>query len=401
MDQVSKYLSTYAEPEVDLLGSFTDGYFQHVLIIPAYRETTAFIDPYINGKFSSILLILVINQPNDESDCSPQQQLYNHLDTNCPTLWHNQHLTLFECADPSSAILCIRRYEADLRMKPNQGVGIARKVAADCALKLTQTMHVGSHWIASTDADAELPDDYFSQLQQQQRVAALTFNFQHHVTDDAVSQATQLYEQSLHYYQAGLAWAGSTYAFYSLGSCIAINTFDYAKVRGFPKRSGGEDFYLLNKLAKIGTIQHCPEVTVTIRSRCSDRVPFGTGPAVAKILQLESPALYQYYHPEVFRELQICLHGLSRLSIAEQITAWQDCLEPSHFEWLTAQGLERIFLHQQRQNITQEQLQQHITHWFDGLMTLRFIHHMRDTAHSNCYLVDALENSPFYSTIST
>ena len=397
-DQVSKYLSSYAEPEVDLLNSFPDLYFQNVLVIPAYKEPTEFIDPYINGKFSSLLIVLVINQPLSVDDETEQQALFNHLSSNCTTQWQNEHLTLFQMNEPSSAILCISRYQADLRMKENQGVGIARKMAADCALKLTQSMHIGCHWIASTDADAVLPDNYFQLLQQQQKCAALTFNFVHEVNQGPVSQATKIYEQSLHYYQRGLAWAGSPYAFYSLGSCLAINTFDYAKVRGFPKRSGGEDFYLLNKLTKIGVITHCPEISVHIQSRLSERVPFGTGPAVGKILKLDTPHDYQYYHPDVFNELKACLISLMQLSPVAEIEQWQGLFKASHYEWLVEQGLERLFLHQQQQNINQEQLLQHAMNWFDGLMTLRFIHYIRDSEIPNCNLVDAMEKSSFFTT---
>lgn len=397
-DQVSKYLSSYAEPEVDLLNTFPDLYFQNVLVIPAYLESTDFLDPYINGKFTSLLIVLVINQPLSVDDEAEQQALFNHLTSNCSTQWQNEHLTLFQMNDPSSAILCISRYQADLRMKENQGVGIARKIAADCALKLTQSMHIGSHWIASTDADTTLPDDYFQLIHQQEKCAALTFNFVHEVNQGPVSKATQMYEQSLRYYQKGLAWAGSPYAFYSLGSCLAINTFDYAKVRGFPKRSGGEDFYLLNKLTKIGTIKHCPEISVHIQSRLSERVPFGTGPAVGKILALDTPQSYQYYHPDVFTELKTCLTSLNQLFPVADMMHWQSLFKTSHYEWLMQQGLERLFLHQQQQNINTEQLQQHVINWFDGLMTLRFIHYIRDTEIPNCNLVDAIEKSPFYAT---
>ena len=44
------------------------------------------------------------------------------------------------------------------------------------------------------------------------------------------------------YYVAGLAMAGSGYAHHSLGSTIAVHAKSYAAVRGYPKRSAGEDF---------------------------------------------------------------------------------------------------------------------------------------------------------------
>ncbi len=66
--------------------------------------------------------------------------------------------------------------------------------------------------------------------------------------------ATQLYELSLRYYVAGMKFARSPYAFHTIGSSMAVSPVHYARVRGFPKREAGEDFYLLNKLAKLGSV---------------------------------------------------------------------------------------------------------------------------------------------------
>ena len=51
-----------------------------------------------------------------------------------------------------------------------------------------------------------------------------------------------------------MKYARSPYAFHTIGSTMAVSANHYAKVRGFPKREAGEDFYLLNKLAKVKTL---------------------------------------------------------------------------------------------------------------------------------------------------
>ena len=128
-------------------------------------------------------------------------------------------------------------------------------------------------------------------------------------------QATRLYEYSLRYYVAGLSFAHSPYAFHTIGSTIAVNAAHYAKVRGFPRRQAGEDFYLLNKLAKVGAIMQLGAETdcepIDIAARLSDRVPFGTGAAVGKIMELEDPAReFLLYHPSVFGLLRSWLGSL-------------------------------------------------------------------------------------------
>ncbi len=79
----------------------------------------------------------------------------------------------------------------------------------------------------------------------------------------------------------------------------------YAGVRGYPKRSAGEDFYLLNKICKLAPIKRLLEPTLTIQARPSSRVPFGTGPALQRIVRslAEDPSGNGYlsYHPTCFR----------------------------------------------------------------------------------------------------
>ena len=71
----------------------------------------------------------------------------------------------------------------------------------------------------------------------------------------AIDQATVMYEISLRYYVLGLAAARSSYAYQSIGSTLCVDAPAYLSVRGFPKRAVGEDFYLLDKLAKVGPLR--------------------------------------------------------------------------------------------------------------------------------------------------
>ena len=135
-----------------------------------------------------------------------------------------------------------------------------------------------------------------------------------------VHNATLQYEQALRYYVDGLRYADSPYAFFTIGSILIFNTAAYAKVRGFPKKSAGEDFYLLNKLAKIGRIAFLSNSCVELTSRLSTRVPFGTGPAVQQIMTLsENNSPYCYYSPAVFDELKHVNHKIKRLLAYEGV----------------------------------------------------------------------------------
>ena len=87
--------------------------------------------------------------------------------------------------------------------------------------------------------------------------SAVSLPFTHRATEDpALSHATLIYELTMHHYVLHLQAIGSPYAFHTLGSSCVIHSHAYAAVRGMPLRNAAEDFYLLNKLAKVGPV-HC------------------------------------------------------------------------------------------------------------------------------------------------
>ena len=136
------------------------------------------------------------------------------------------------------------------------GVGLARKTGCDLAL---QWMHEGAI-SGAVDLQYRCRCDAAARLLQQlegitREAVAAVFPFLHVPgTAPAIDRATTLYELRLHQYVLGLEYAASPYAHHTLGSCLAVKADAYAQVRGFPKRAGAEDFYLLNKLAKLGAI---------------------------------------------------------------------------------------------------------------------------------------------------
>jgi len=391
------YLSTYAEPETQLLGSFPDYQYEHVLVIPAYQESAEFLKQY-KKKFTDkhLLVILVVNQPESNDDEVAQLALCHVARSSKKHKWQEQHLALHSLTQHCDVLL-VRRFEQTLRIPDKYGVGLARKIGADLALTLMQRGHITSPWIACTDADAELPRNYFNILQKQSpNVDVLTFDYDHQGADDELQSATKLYESSLKYYQAGLGWAGSRYAFHAIGSCLVVNRHAYAIHRGIPKRPAGEDFYLLNKIAKRGVIKHLADERIVIVSRISNRTPFGTGTAVETILATDDQH-YDYYHPECFVCLKSLLEQLHTLPAQASIDQWLSLLPEKFRAILNTLGLEKFHIHHQKQGFTQDQLKDEVQCWFDGLKTLQFMHYLRDNHYPDMPLCKALTQAKFLS----
>ena len=430
----AKYLTHYAEPEVLSLVTFPkESVYQHVIVIPAFQESTQFIERFITSGLveQQCLVIVVINQPDNDFGRQHQQDqidLAQYIANQGQETWQQDNLRLIELStakesnakengvkensaeqrnteqnsakqtkNVNSSVLIVDRYSKSIPTE--QGVGLARKIGADLAIKLAATGNIVSSWVHSTDADAHLPDNYLSAHNSDnsalKNTAATCCNFFHHSDTASIHQANQRYENALRYYVAGLAYAKSPYAYFTIGSILSFDMLAYCQARGFPKRSAGEDFYLLNKLAKLGRVTYLDNVVIKLDARPSQRVPFGTGPAVQHIMQLESQGLdYAYYHPEIFTELKTVLKAFESLWKNKQHPqAWLAELSQISQQALTHVGLLSFITKQS--TAKQEQFEKQLIVWFDSFKTLKFIHALRDLGLENMPLEEAIESADF------
>jgi hypothetical protein len=86
----------------------------------------------------------------------------------------------------------------------------------------------------------------------------------------------------MRYYAINLLRTGNPYAFTALGSAIACKVSAYRSIGGMTPHKSGEDFYFLQKLRKFGSVLIDHPQKVYPAARFSDRVFFGTGPAMIK-----------------------------------------------------------------------------------------------------------------------
>jgi hypothetical protein len=392
-----KYLAIYAEPESRLLQNFPDLPFDRVLVIPCFRESPAFALRLQGSLLAQhrVLVIVVINQPPGARD-----PLNENLLTffKCQEiLWQNANLRLCRATHQGSCWLVVDRFTEGRWIDTRQGVGLARKIGCDLAVQLMELGICRDSWIFTSDADAHLPRNYFSDFSPCENSSAAVFATRHiHGDDSAVLAATALYEQALDYYVRGLVWAGSLYGFPTIGSAVAVRARHYCQARGFPKRAGGEDFYLLNKLAKLGNIERVPYIRIEIEARLSDRVPFGTGPAVSKIFALEKIDDFAYYSPEVFVALKSWLDRIPQLWPALQ--SGEDPLqglEPEIVDALENAEIHTLWRHLRRQVKSAEGCTTAAHHWFDAFRTLKFIRYLQETRFPPVPLAHALQTAEF------
>ncbi len=379
---LDKYLRLYAEDETGLAASLIQRW-QRVICIPVYDE--AELLPQLLKRLqkeSDLLCILVFNSPATALSENGKRRTQKLAQTVMASFSLEQEIDdtchLLQLNTENSHLLLIQRYG----LPAHEGVGRARKIACDLACQLIADARIDTEWIHNTDADASLPDDYFRQIPDKSFAAAI-YRFRHVLNPDArLQQAMQLYEYSLHYYRKGLAYAGSPYASYTIGSTLLINHQFYAMVRGFPKRSGAEDFYLLNKLVKLAPLTQLDSQELLLSSRNSKRVPFGTGPALQQISSLSEPdKAYHFYHPQCFEYLKHLLVCFPRFRQTEQ---WQTLIqEEALLNYLEEIGFGDAVLHARKQARTDPAFEKHLHDWFDALRSLKLIHWLRDNGLSS------------------
>ena len=416
---VEKYIARYLEPEgraIQKVGRT----FGHAIVIPAYDEGDNLfrtLRSIPSGPLGEVLTVLVVNAPADapQSAHLRGQQLIEQLSQEYKTgIIQAGPPCLRWFGHPRGALVCVDRTGPDSLPK-GQGVGLARKIGCDIALQLHAQGNLRSPWIHTTDADVELPADYFERIPvalDADMPAALIYPFWHRCeSPPELADAMHRYEVFLRYYVLGLADAGSPYAFHTLGSTLAVHSLAYAKVRGFPRRAAGEDFYVLNKLAKVGAILQLDGAPLMIRGRSSHRVPFGTGAALKQILAGAARGEgYRIYPPEVFLHLKICLAALELLS------ADRGREDPIHYLRAAARihpGVDAQQLHEElaglgylsavrhAEKISRDSLtmSRHLHTWFDGFRTLKLIHRLTRVL-PKVALLDAVAAAPFVGEVS-
>jgi hypothetical protein len=395
-ETVTKYLDRYAEPEAAI--KLPGRHYEHSLVIPAFHEDQESVRKVWRRikPSTSFLVILVVNS-NVEEDPSARM-LIDGLTLNRQISQLTNQIQLVEKIGGAEGpdLLVIDRYSRGYSIDKKQGVGLARKIGMDIAASLINQRVVSGNWLFTTDADAELPENYFN-LETGDADAAFIYPFKH-VAPPGLKSPMQLYEISMLYYLAGLLWANSPYAYPTIGSTISCSLDRYAAVRGFPKRNTGEDFYLLNKLRKIGKVTLGNGDPIIISGRISNRVPIGTGQAIRAIHELGSPiADFTLEDPRCFSQLKYFLDWLNAISVTQPKQLLTG--DPDTDEYVRHIGLMPHYEHKRLQSPTPGVMRKHLHDWFDGLKTRQFIHYFRDQ-HFGRVTVAELENIPFMSNIT-
>ena len=163
------------------------------------------------------------------------------------------------------------------------GIGWARKVLWDAIVLEADDPDI----VVSLDADTFYPPEYATSLvdrfQHHAQATGLSVPYYHPLTEqEPLNRAILRYELYMRVYLLSVMDIGTPFVFTALGSAMAFPVWAYKKIGGVCAKPSGEDFYLLQKLRKIGPVYTGCKTHAWPQARLSDRVGFGTGPALIK-----------------------------------------------------------------------------------------------------------------------
>ncbi len=163
------------------------------------------------------------------------------------------------------------------------GVGIARKVLMDYISESANPEDI----VISLDADTQFDSMYFNSVLMQfgnfPKAVALSVPYFHRLTgSEAEDRAILRYEIYMRNYAIQMLLIDSPFAFTALGSAMAYRVSAYRAIGGMSPMKSGEDFYFLQQMKKYGQLIIANDCKVYPAARFSNRVFFGTGPAMIK-----------------------------------------------------------------------------------------------------------------------
>jgi hypothetical protein len=150
-------------------------------------------------------------------------------------------------------------------------------------------------------------------------------------------------------------------------------------------RVAAEDFYFLQQLHRTSSVAQVAGTIVYPSARVSHRVPFGTGRSVGRLLAAEEGAVL-FYQPECYQIL-----GKWLALVAENIDAGgeamviaSETISPHLQEYLHGAGFANVWEKLRSVNHDHGRRLAAFHCWFDGLKTMKLIHHLSAGPYPRC-----------------
>ena len=373
---VEKYLATRAVIRPWTITGTGRADFEGAVIIPALAESKLLFSTLHSlalnppGTLHRFLILVVVNHRRDAPLLEKTDNHHTLEKLNAGGSFLNDlQLGWVDAASPGCEL-----------PEKTGGVGLARKIGFDLSLP---RLHYQKSYpiLISLDADTLCRPDYLAAIIRhfgKSKAPGAVIPFCHQRGDTPEQErAIRRYELFLRTYVLGLARAGSPFAFHTVGSAMACTAEAYVRIGGMKLRAAGEDFYFLEHLAKHGGIAQVRGTVVYPSARPSDRVPFGTGRSMSRLLGKEEGAVL-FYQKDCFQILAQWLNLVSQSleQEGEYIESRALNISAHLVDYLKQIKFEGFWQKLRKNFKSSSTLIRGFHGWFDGLKTMKLIHHL-------------------------
>jgi hypothetical protein len=375
-NRVTKYLRSRGVNGPWRITGPETGNFIGAVVIPSLAESDSLFVTLLSlaqnppELLSRFLVLVVVNNRTD----SPREDKEDNV------------LTLRRLPENAASLAPMSLAWVDAASKGSElpakggGVGLARKIGFDLALTVLN-FEQRDPLLISLDADTLVRSDYLPSLVNHFREkpaggAAIPFCHREGISPRH-DRAIRRYELFLRCYVLGLSRADSPYAFHTVGSAMACTAEAYVKAGGMNGRVAGEDFYFLQQLQRTSGIAPVEGTVVYPSGRASHRVPFGTGRSVGRLLSDEEGAVL-FYHPECFRILGkwLALVTEGAENTGAELQAGSIKISRDLHSYLCQVRFPDVWERLRSTCPNRSKLIAAFHGWFDGLKTMKLIHHL-------------------------
>jgi hypothetical protein len=357
------------------------GLLHFIVVIPAYLEDN--IELTLNSLLEAkqpafdVEVLVVVNYSITDVPGNKLRsgELFRKLE-----VWCSKH--------SGASLKFFALLAADLPHK-HAGAGLARKIGMDEAICRFNRLNRPDGMILSLDADTPVDRNYFVSLQkkrvEEEDAGGFIYQFAHPLAgreyQAEIYRAIGLYELHLRYYRHALEFTGFPYANYTIGSCFAVKAGLYVQQGGMNRRQAGEDFYFLNKLFPHAKFPAILDACVYPSPRISERVPFGTGPEVRKIVETGAFATYS---PEAFLFLKALFGRVPEMFHAKsaRLELIMKDLPGQLPHFLTERKFPEKIAEINRNTASIQTFIKRFYQWFDAFMVVKYLNHLHTNGRS-------------------
>lgn len=410
--QILEYEKKNAGKRRTIIASSLDG-VEQIVVIPALAEkdflfaVLACLSRNCRKELERTLVLCVVNNRGSHSasasDIENNRETIRYLRPLIEGLSYEFvagaeiYSYVEEIASSPLRLACIDASSPGSEMPDKSGgVGAARKIGMDAALTVFDYGTAADKLLFCLDADTLVEGNYLQAVRSffdAGENAAAVVDYSHKRPATACGRlAIGAYEIFLRYYVLGLYYAGSPYAFHTIGSTIVCTADAYAAVGGMNRKDAAEDFYFLNKLAKYTKIGRITTTSVYPSARVSRRTPFGTGRRMIGFMEGGKDA-FLLYDPRVFLILKNWLDMIksSPHRRTEEILAHAGKINPLLLSFLEEADFPGVWERIGKNIKSSEGLLRHFHFWFDALKTMKLIHFLTERGIPQTDMFSALE----------